>query len=153
MIDRQFAFRDRCVEKALVKPEPGNENQRSMSETFPSGPWVGFYTYSGHSKKYMMDLVLEFKRGKMTGDGADGIGLFVISGHYSVSSGECSWTKQYVGRHAVDYKGYREGKGIWGNWVVSSAKGGFHIWPLSESSPQNLAQENEAIEQQKLAPR
>ena len=153
MIDRQFAFRDRCVEKALVKPEPGNENQRSMSETFPSGPWVGFYTYSGHSKKYMMDLVLEFKRGKMTGDGADGIGLFVISGHYSVSSGECSWAKQYVGRHAVDYKGYREGKGIWGNWVVSSAKGGFHIWPLSESSPQNLAQENEAIEQQKLAPR
>lgn len=124
-----------------------------MSEKFPSGPWVGFYTYSRHSKKYMMDLVLEFKGGKMTGDGADGIGLFVISGHYSVQSGECSWVKQYIGRHAVDYKGYREGKGIWGNWTVGSTRGGFHIWPLSEGGPQNVAKETESVEQHKLATR
>jgi hypothetical protein len=99
----------------------------------------------------MMDLVLEFKKGKMTGDGADGIGLFVISGHYSTQSGECFWDKQYVGRHAVDYKGYREGKGIWGNWTVGSAKGGFHIWPLSEGGPQNVAKESEGVEQPELA--
>ena len=55
-----------------------------MSEhQFPSGQWVGFYTYAGHTRKYLMDLVLEFKNGNMTGEGADGIGFFVISGDYS----------------------------------------------------------------------
>ena len=101
----------------------------------------------------MMDLVLEFKRGKMAGDGADGIGHFVISGHYSVPSGECSWVKQYVGRHAVDYQGFREGKGIWGNWAIGSAKGGFHIWPLTEAGPQNVARETKSVEQHELATR
>ena len=90
-----------------------------------------------------MDLMLEFKNGAMTGEGADGIGLFVISGEYSEQNGECSWVKQYVGRHAVDYKGYREGKGIWGNWVVGMGKGGFQIWPLSEGGPVNVEKESE----------
>jgi hypothetical protein len=108
---------------------------------FPSGQWVGFYTYAGRTRKYLMDLILEFKGGKMTGEGADGIGLFVISGAYS--EGECTWVKQYVGRHAVDYKGYREGKGIWGNWVVGAGKGGFHIWPLSEGGPVKAEKESE----------
>ena len=89
----------------------------------------------------MMDLVLEFKNGAITGDGADGIGSFVISGNYSTQSGECSWMKQYVGRHAVDYKGFREGKGIWGNWALTSGSGGFHIWPLSEGIPPESAEE------------
>jgi hypothetical protein len=89
----------------------------------------------------MMDLVLEFKNGVITGDGADGIGSFVISGNYSTQSGECSWAKQYVGRHVVDYKGFREGKGIWGNWTLPLWTGGFHIWPLSEGMPAEAAEE------------
>jgi hypothetical protein len=99
---------------------------------FPSGQWFGFYTYHGHAKRFLMDLVLEFNAGKMTGEGADGIGPFVISGQYSQENGECSWVKQYVGRHSVDYKGFREGKDIWGTWTVLPGKGGFKIWPLGE---------------------
>jgi len=109
---------------------------------FPSGQWVGFYTYAGRTRKYLMDLILEFKSERMTGEGADGIGFFVISGNYSEQSGECSWVKQYVGRHAVEYNGYQEGKGIWGNWVVDLGKGGFHIWPLSEEASLNAAEES-----------
>jgi len=93
-----------------------------------------------------MDLVLEFRAGKMSGEGADGIGLFIISGNYSEETGECAWVKQYVGRHFVDYKGYREGKGIWGNWVVGAGKGGFQIWPLSESGPIKVEKESEPEE-------
>jgi hypothetical protein len=119
---------------------------------FPSGPWVGFYTYSNRPRKHMMDLVLEFKNGKMTGDGADGIGFFVISGSYSEQSGECSWVKQYVGRHAVDYKGYREGKGIWGNWTLTGGRGGFHIWPLSEGAPLDAAKEKDENVEPAIAP-
>jgi len=94
----------------------------------------------------MMDLVLEFKNGIITGEGADGIGLFVISGNYSASNGECAWIKQYVGRHAVDYKGFREGKGIWGNWTIHWTRGGFQIWPLSESSAIKVAEESDEKE-------
>lgn len=120
---------------------------------FPSGEWVGFYTYAGRTRKYLMDLILEFKNGVMTGEGADGIGSFVISGGYSEQNGECSWAKQYVGRHAVQYKGFRDGKGIWGNWIISTAKGGFHIWPLSEGAPLVAVEETDEQEKPLLLPR
>lgn len=111
---------------------------------FASGQWFGFYTYTGRSRRYLMDLVLEFNYGTITGEGADGIGLFVISGQYS-TGGECSWLKQYVGRHSVDYLGFREAKGIWGTWSIGQfkklCKGGFHIWPLSEGEPLTTTEE------------
>jgi hypothetical protein len=120
-----------------------------MSEhTFPSGPWIGYFTYFKGTRKHLMDLVLEFKNGKMTGEGADGIGTFVISGDFSEESGECAWIKQYVGRHAVAYTGFREGKGIWGNWKLTGAKCGFHIWPLSEGGPVNYQKESEPEKKQ-----
>src|SRR5215469_11408285 len=124
-----------------------------MSEhEFPSGRWVGYYTYGRGTQKHSMDLMLEFKNGMMTGEGADGIGLFVISGNYSGKNGECVWVKQYVGRHAVDYKGYREGKGIWGNWTLYGGRGGFHIWPLSEGPPADAAKEKDENVEPALAP-
>jgi hypothetical protein len=114
---------------------------------FPSGPWFGFYTYAGSPRRFLMDLVLQFKDGAISGEGADGIGLFVISGSYSTNSGECSWLKQYIGRHSVDYRGFRETKGIWGTWRISLAKGGFHIWPLSEGEPLTATEEEEETSQ------
>jgi hypothetical protein len=95
----------------------------------------------------MMDLILEFKNDRMTGEGADRIGSFVISGQYSEENGDCSWVKQYVGRHSVVYQGYREGKGIWGNWTLTTTRGGFQIWPLSEGSPMNVKEEKKPVEQ------
>lgn len=103
---------------------------------FPSGQWVGFYTYSQRpQRRYLMDLILEFRGGTISGEGADGIGFFNIAGQYFPKEGECSWTKRYVGQHSVDYVGYREKKGIWGTWTLHGAKGGFHIWPIGEGEP------------------
>jgi hypothetical protein len=100
-------------------------------DPFPSGPWIGFYTYSGDPARHRMDLALDFGKGIVTGDGADDIGPFVIRGRYDATSKECHWTKTYVGKHDVFYKGFREGKGIWGTWEVGTATGGFKIWPLA----------------------
>ena len=102
---------------------------------FPSGQWVGFYTYSTRSQRYLMDLVLEFQNGIVSGEGADGIGFFTIRGRYYPKESECFWLKTYVGRHSVEYTGYREQKGIWGTWKLTGAKGGFHIWPIGEGTP------------------
>jgi hypothetical protein len=98
-------------------------------ELFPSGPWVGFYTYQPHDR-HRMDLHLVFGGGRMSGDGNDDVGRFLIRGRYDAASRECHWTKSYVGRHDVYYTGYREGKGIWGRWEINAFNhGGFHIWP------------------------
>ena len=107
-----------------------------MSEAnFPSGQWVGFYTYTGYGKRFLMDLMLTFRRGLISGEGADGIGLFGVQGRYYPREGECFWTKTYFGRHSVQYTGHREQKGIWGTWTLPGAKGGFHIWPIGDGTP------------------
>ena len=36
------------------------------------------------------------------------------------------------GAHEVYYRGFREGKGIWGLWELPNESGGFHIWPLGQ---------------------
>jgi hypothetical protein len=102
---------------------------------FPSGQWVGFYTYENKSRRYLMDLVLEFRDGRIAGEGADGIGFFGIDGHYFPKEAECSWIKTYFGSHSVEYSGFREKKGIWGTWTIYGSKGGFHIWPIGEGTP------------------
>jgi hypothetical protein len=116
------------------------------AEDFPSGRWVGYYTYLRRPKRYRMDLVLEFVNGRITGEGYDGIGPFIISGTYSVESKECSWNKTYVARHTVRYAGVRDGKGIWGTWTITPKwNGGFHIWPECEGSVVVTIAEEEAV--------
>lgn len=113
---------------------------------FPSGPWTGFYNYEP-GQRHRMQLHLTFTGGKMEGDGNDDIGAFRIRGRYDTASLECWWTKSYVGAHDVFYRGFREGKGIWGTWEISLlAHGGFHIWPRQAGEGETLA-EAETLEQ------
>ena len=129
-----------------------------MSEAlFPSGPWVGFYNYRP-GDRHRMDLLLTFSSGNMTGDGVDDIGRFLIKGRYDAASRECYWTKSYLGAHDVFYRGFREGKGIWGTWEIKSlSHGGFHIWPRQagegDASAETAANEEpvDAIATQELA--
>ena len=96
---------------------------------YPSGPWTGFYNYQPKDK-HRMDLHLSFTNGRITGEGSDDVGSFVIKGEYNAQSAECHWTKTYLGAHDVSYRGFREGKGIWGTWEIrADNRGGFHIWP------------------------
>ena len=99
---------------------------------FPSGPWTGFYNYGRSTRKHRMDLVMTFADHRVSGDGSDDIGRFVIKGRFDETSGECYWTKDYIAGHDVYYRGFREGKGIWGLWELPNESGGFHIWPLGE---------------------
>jgi hypothetical protein len=79
-----------------------------------------------------MDLVLAFADRAISGDGNDDIGQFVITGRFDEANCECYWTKTYIGAHDVYYRGFREGKGIWGVWELPDESGGFHIWPLGQ---------------------
>lgn len=115
-------------------------------ELFPSGEWLGFYTYRPQNK-HRMDLHLTFNQGQITGIGNDDIGRFLIKGRYDAATKECYWTKTYIGRHDVFYRGYREGKGIWGAWEINLlSHGGFHIWPRSAGSGEAESEANEQSE-------
>ena len=99
---------------------------------YPSGPWTGFFNYGARAERHRMDLSLSFSNGRISGDGVDSVGRFLIAGGYEAGSGECHWTKTYIGAHDVFYRGFREGKGIWGTWELAYLTGGFHIWPRGE---------------------
>ena len=116
-----------------------------MSENlFPSGSWVGFYNYSPNDK-HRMELDLTFANGKLSGTGNDDIGPFVIKGSYDSNTLECSWIKTYTGSHDVYYRGFREGKGIWGAWDIGPLNhGGFHIWPRRSGEGEEQTEVTEA---------
>ena len=123
-----------------------SESARTESETdprFPSGPWVGFFLQSvpAHGKHWM-ELQLTFAGGVLQGGGRDIIGPFSFYGKYDLTDGRCSWTKSYHGQHDVQYTGFNEGKGIWGQWEILPEPdtavrlhGGFHIWPKAMGDP------------------
>jgi len=103
-----------------------------MEDDFTSGPWTGFYTYAGGHRE-RMDLSLTFREGAVSGAGTDPVGPFMILGRYDAESNEVHWTKSYLGRHSVYYKGFRDNRGIWGTWEIrSDFTGGFHIWPQGQ---------------------
>lgn len=101
-----------------------------MDAPFPDGPWRGFYVYAGARDRHSMDLQLRFRDGVLSGSGDDDVGPFAIQGRYDVEAGEVHWTKAYVGRHSVFYRGFGEPNRIWGTWELSEGwTGGFKIWP------------------------
>ena len=116
---------------------------------FPSGPWTGYFLQKEVPGRHQMELKLSFAAGTLQGEGRDWVGPFHVRGRYNVDDGQCYWTKRYVGKHDVTYKGYAEAKGIWGMWELVSqgiaSKGGFHIWPegLPDPTTDRLAAEAE----------
>src|SRR5262245_10927984 len=115
---------------------------------FPSGPWVGFFTDKRIPGKHPMELRLTFTGGMMSGEGRDYVGEFIVRGQYSTTDGQCYWTKSYLGYHDVFYRGFNEGRGIWGTWELSfqgvTFTGGFHIWPEGMPDPTLQRLEEEA---------
>ncbi len=94
-----------------------------------------------------MELHLNFAGGSITGDGMDDVGAFLIKGSYDATLGECHWTKSYIGGHDVSYRGFREGKGIWGVWDIKVLDhGGFRVWPSRSGEGEALSEVAESGE-------
>ena len=60
---------------------------------------------------------LRFKSGKISGAGEDTNGKFFIEGSIH-HNGHLEFTKQYIGKHAVHYKGQRNYRQIVGQWSI-----------------------------------
>jgi hypothetical protein len=112
---------------------PTVDEPHECDDRFPTGEWKGFYVQADSRRRYLMDLVLEFAQGRITGMGSDPVGKFAIRGAYDTTTGQCSWTKQYLGQHSVRYAGRAHQGGIIGQWHVAGQpavwSGPFFIWP------------------------
>jgi hypothetical protein len=107
--------------------------QHEFDDRFPTGEWKGFYVQPDSRQKHAMDLFLEFADDRISGMGDDPIGKFTIRGAYETATGRCSWTKQYVGQHSVEYAGQARQGGIVGQWRIAGQpafwSGPFFVWP------------------------
>ena len=128
------------------------EYGQSVLETdarFPSGPWTGFFLQSWLPGRQATNLDLACQAGRLTGTGHDRVGPYTVDGNYELESGRCEWTKQYLGKHAVEYRGVNDGHGIWGVWEIRQLcglyvdRGGFHLWPEGT----DVSEESERTEQ------
>jgi hypothetical protein len=126
------------------KTPPDSKSKKTRlenDERFPSGPWEGFFLMSHTGRKrHMMELILKFSETRITGEGRDFVGDFILRGRYDLATGHCLWNKKYVKRHEVGYDGYNEGKGIFGKWEIldtTPSHGGFLIWPKGMGDPTN----------------
>jgi hypothetical protein len=84
-----------------------------------------------------MLVSLEFRDGRIDGEGGDIIGPFTFKGRYDLKTGRCVLKKQYLHAHSVQYEGVSEGADLWlwGVWNVGGDRGGFHLWPEGEADP------------------
>ena len=102
---------------------------------FPSGPWTGFFLQFWLPGRQRTDVSMTCEGGVLTGTGRDRVGPYTVDGTYDPATGRCEWTKQYVGKHRVAYRGVNNGRGIWGVWEIRLLgglyrdRGGFHLWP------------------------
>ncbi len=142
------------------KTDEDHIKKSPLQETDPrfvSGPWVGFFLDDRMPGKHWMELHLDFVNGVLSGEGKDFVGEFLVNGTYNLEDGKCQFIKQYFNKHAIDYSGFNEGKGIWGTWILTWAgitnRGGFHIWPkqFGSSDPSSL-KESKKIPNQVEAP-
>src|SRR5262245_562139 len=111
---------------------------------FPSGTWTVFSLQYWLTTRHPTDLFVTCSGGESTGTGHDSVGPYTVDGRYDIATGRCEWTKQYLGKHSVAYRGTNDGNGIWGVWEIRQLgslfvdRGGFHIWPegtdVSEAS-------------------
>jgi hypothetical protein len=116
---------------------------------FPSGPWTGFFLQFWLPGRHPTNLELTAADGQLTSTGRDWVGPYTMDGTYDLATGSCEFTKQYLGKHRVFYRGVSDGHGIWGVWEIRILgglyrdKGGFHIWPEGSE----VSEESERTEQ------
>jgi hypothetical protein len=118
---------------------------------FPSGPWTGFFLQFWLPGRQTTNLHLTCRHGELAGTGLDRVGQYTVDGYYDVGTGRCEWTKRYLGKHSVAYRGVNDGRGIWGVWEIRQLaglftdRGGLHIWPEGTDVSEETDQTEQAV--------
>jgi hypothetical protein len=83
----------------------------------------GWWEQEGLGRQPMHELTIEFENGRLSGEGVDWVGLFVIRGIAREDTIEIH--KQYIGQHSILYRGTTQGEGVYfGDWECNGYVGG-----------------------------
>jgi hypothetical protein len=118
------------INKALQEKKDEQSPQSQVITRFEGGAVQG--KYSQHDQDF--DMFFDFfslKEGRVSGQGNDIIGPFVIVGNYN-NQGKVSFKKLYIEKHTVEYSGniYYDDLGgfkIKGNWTIKDQTDKFYL--------------------------
>ncbi|CAF3701801.1 unnamed protein product [Rotaria sp. Silwood1] len=101
--DSSFKALLQRINIALKEKEVEDSDRSQVITRFEGGIVTGKYCQYGQD----FDMVFDFfslREGRVSGQGNDTIAPFTMAGYYD-NEGKVCFTKQYVGKHAVIYKG------------------------------------------------
>ncbi|HAV63387.1 MAG TPA: hypothetical protein DCY13_13605 [Verrucomicrobiales bacterium] len=109
-----------------------------------SGQWTGFRNQGTPAERRGLDVLLQFRGGRISGVGNDERGMFVLSGIYDSAEMEFRWDQTHLTGETAAFRGFCEENYIWGIWEdPAGRRGGFHIQPLQprvvEARPEHAA--------------
>jgi hypothetical protein len=116
---------------AALEEKKHEESHRFQPITrFEGGAVRGKY-YQYHQAFDMFFDFFSLREGRVSGQGHDSIGHFTIAGIYD-DEGKVSFTKQYIGQHAVEYNGNIKydnlgGFQIQGKWSINNQTDEFSL--------------------------
>ncbi len=103
---------------------PNNNVQFSGSkpalDESQSGIWTGHWVQNGEIGEMQLDI--EIKSNKISGNGSDQAGIFTLDGNYD-DQGSVEIIKIYTGAHTVVYTGLYKDNVINGDWKIFADAG------------------------------
>ncbi len=129
---------------AALEEKKNEQTHRSQVITkFEGGAVEGKYYQYGQGYDMFFDF-FSLREGRVSGQGNDGIGPFTMAGNYD-NQGKVSFTKQYVGQHAVEYNGNIVcdnfgGFKIEGNWTIGNITDAFYLESIHASKSDALTE-------------
>ncbi|CAM4788055.1 unnamed protein product [Rotaria magnacalcarata] len=102
-LDLNFNILVQHINRALEKKQDKDFHRSQVITRFEGGAVRG--TYYQYNQAF--DMAFDFfslREGRVSGQGNDDIGPFTMAGTYD-NEGKVCFVKQYVGKHAVEYKG------------------------------------------------
>ncbi|CAF0934861.1 unnamed protein product [Adineta ricciae] len=125
------------VNEVLDEKKDEEFQQPQVITRFEGGAVEGKYYQWSQGFDMFFDF-FSLREGRVSGQGNDGIGPFTMAGSYD-NEGNVSFTKQYVGQHAVEYNGNLDcdnlgGFKITGNWSIGELTDEFYLESANTSS-------------------
>jgi hypothetical protein len=142
-LDSSFNILVQHINRALEEKQGGDSHRSQVITRFEGGAVRGKYYQYGQAFVMVFDF-FSLREGRVSGQGNDGIGPFTMAGNYD-NQGKVSFTKQYVGQHAVEYNGNIVcdnfgGFKITGNWNIGDYTDEFYLQSISASKSDTLTE-------------
>ena len=144
-LDSSFDILLQRIEQALEQEVDKDSSESEMITRFEGGAVHGKY-YQGDQSFDMNFDFFSLIEGRVAGQGSDNDAVFTMTGSYD-NEGNISFKEQYVGKHAVEYKGRffcdeYGGFRIEGTWTTKNGTGKFYMESIDDAESDAESDDN-----------